>query len=117
MEDAKDAYEKCTVHGGIGVQPPTRVTDRSGRGEAVISEVKAYGDVVIRFISFGDGHAEGEGISPTFLPNFEDVEQHARTVEDSNFGLQRADHIVGNVWDLVETVRRFGHETFLRVFT
>lgn len=101
------------MHGGIGVQPPTRVIDRSGRGEAVISEVKAYGDVVIRFVSFGDGHAGDEAISATFLPNFEDVEQNARRVEDSNFGLQRADHIVGNVWDLVETVRLFDHETFL----
>lgn len=133
MENAKEAYDRCVENGGVGVQPPVRVSDRAGRGSATISEVHAYGDVVLRFISFGggsegvsgegeeEGEGEGEGGSAgagggegvtscggfrgAFLPNFVDVEGGG---ERENFGLERADHIVGNVWDMVESVRETG---------
>lgn len=100
------------------VQPPTRVSDLDGRGAATISEVRAYGDVVLRFISFGaesgaDGAKEEEGggggreaggFTGAFLPNFVDVADAGGAVRE-DFGLQRADHIVGNVWDMLEHVR------------
>eukprot|EP00904_Undaria_pinnatifida_P006365 jgi/Undpi1/2859/HiC_scaffold_14.g06236.m1 len=163
VDDAALAYEQCLSHSGRGgggsggvsvsVQPPARVTDRDGRGSATIAEVKAYGDVVLRFISF-DGHrAGGRGntgaggetaaaaklkseteagtetntasntefgntepgtdsemeadtdgaFSGAFLPNFVDVgggEPGAGPPQ--GYGLERADHIVGNVWDMLE---------------
>lgn len=53
VEDAADAYEEATANGGVGVLPPTRLEDVEGGagGGAVISEVKLYGDVVLRFVS------------------------------------------------------------------
>lgn len=111
VEDATHAYEQCLSHGGVGVQLPTEVADKEGRGVATISEVHAYGDVVLRFISFG-GVTTGAGagdesvtdgaFSGAFLPNFVDV---ASDGARQDFGLQRADHIVGNVWDMLESVR------------
>lgn len=121
VEDAAHAYEQCIEHCGsdgsnASVRRPTRVTDVDGRGGATISEVRAYGDVVLRFISFepeskmvgegdvggGEGGGDRGGFEGAFLPNFVDVEgDEAR----EDFGLQRADHIVGNVWDLLEQVR------------
>lgn len=106
------------------MQAPSLVTDKDGRGSATISEVRAYGDVVLRFISFSEGEGgvstlsedgrggvqEGtgddsaEGFSGAFLPNFEDVKGDKK----ADFGLQRADHIVGNVWDMLESVRNEG---------
>lgn len=123
VEDAAHAYEQCIERCGsdgssASVRRPTRVTDVDGRGGATISEVRAYGDVVLRFISFeepeskmvgegavggdADGGGRGGGFEGAFLPNFVDV-QGGEARED--FGLQRADHIVGNVWDMLEQVR------------
>lgn len=145
VEDAADAYNRClersrdtagtgTGTGGGGgdgevgvvnpsVQPPTRVLDLDGRGAATISEVRAYGDVVLRFISFEEpkqeqgkqGEEEGRGgggegatgFTGAFLPNFVDVgggEGGGGAGSREDFGLQRADHIVGNVWDMLEHV-------------
>jgi len=53
VDDAADAYAQCTTNGGVGVLPPTRLADCKGGagGGATISEVKLYGDVVLRFVS------------------------------------------------------------------
>lgn len=81
-----------------------------------MAEVHAYGDVVLRLISFDScttatgGEAIGNAgreFSGNFLPNFDDVRGGQGPCED--FGLQRADHIVGNVWDMFETVRSALH--------
>lgn len=179
MDDAALAYEQCVTHGGsgvgntsgagggVGVQPPARVTDRDGRGSATIAEVKAYGDVVLRFISFDhdsgnpaeagktarddggvaaaaaavtmkmkagtkseteSGRSESSTESKTesrtdsetgsksdgafsgaFLPNFVDVAGgDSGAGPPTGYGLERADHIVGNVWDMLEHVREAG---------
>jgi hypothetical protein len=53
VEDAADAFAQATANGGVGVLPPTRLDDTKGGagGGAVVSEVKLYGDVVLRFVS------------------------------------------------------------------
>lgn len=129
IEDARGAYEQCTSHGGVGIQPPTFVEDSDGRGGVTISEIRAYGDVVLRFISFGSGRADEQGekekghgataevrvvdqeekksFSGAFLPNFQDMEISGKAAARGDFGLQRPDHIVGNVWDLLESVRGY----------
>ncbi|CAN0084784.1 unnamed protein product, partial [Ectocarpus sp. 12 AP-2014] len=67
VEDAAHAYEQCIERCGsdgsnASVRRPTRVTDVDGRGGATISEVRAYGDVVLRFISFEpESKIVGEG--------------------------------------------------------
>ncbi|CAM9519505.1 unnamed protein product [Ascophyllum nodosum] len=116
VEDAEHAYEQCTAHGAVGVQAPTRVADQNGRGEVVISEVRAVGDVVLRFISFESAEgSSGEGSDHwSFLPNFEDVPPR---VAREGFGLQRLDHAVLNVWDLLESVDHLAGITGMHEFS
>ncbi|CAM9857765.1 unnamed protein product [Discosporangium mesarthrocarpum] len=60
-----------------------------GGGSATISEVHAYGDVVLRFVSFNGFHGLDGGGPQACM----------------DYGLQRLDHAAGNVWDLCERVR------------
>jgi hypothetical protein len=66
-----------------------------------MAEIKLYGDVVLRLV--GEDHFEG-----AFLPNFEDIRP---PTEDGHvgagvgrYGIERFDHIVGNVWSLPKTL-------------
>jgi len=73
------------------VLPPTRVSDE--RGEATVAEVKLYGDVVLRFLSSPGGCGAWTcvpGYRVTPLP-----------VSPRKPVVVRADHIVGNVFDLL----------------
>ena len=62
MDDAAEAYARAVADGGVGVLEPTEMADCEGGegGAAVISEVKLYGDVVLRFVS-GDDKARARG--------------------------------------------------------
>ena len=51
MVDAREAYEVATANGAVSVQPPTVLHDGSGGGSKTVSEVVAYGDCVLRFVS------------------------------------------------------------------
>lgn len=51
VDDAKEAYDVATANGAVGVQPPTVLTDDGGNGSTTVSEVVAYGDCVLRFVS------------------------------------------------------------------
>lgn len=61
VDDAAEAYAQATANGGAGVLPPTAIADCEGGagGSAVVSEVKLYGDVVLRFVS-GDYKVGGQ---------------------------------------------------------
>lgn len=89
VDDAATAHKAATANGGVSVMEPQEVSDKASGDTAVLSEVKAYGDVVLRFVSgpYSDAH----------LPRFIAVEP-----EGSTFGLQRLDHCVGNVPELFE---------------
>lgn len=47
--DAAEAYKVSVANGAKGVRVPTTLQDNTG--QAVVSEVALYGDVVLRFIS------------------------------------------------------------------
>ncbi|KAF1791098.1 Glyoxalase/Bleomycin resistance protein/Dihydroxybiphenyl dioxygenase [Phytophthora cactorum] len=49
--DAKAAYEISVQNGGVGVQEPHTLTDKKSGKTTIVSEVKLYGDVVIRWVS------------------------------------------------------------------
>lgn len=89
VDDAATAHKAATASGGVSVMEPQEVSDKASGDTAVLSEVRAYGDVVLRFVSgsYSDAH----------LPQFIAVEP-----EGSTFGLQRLDHCVGNVPELFE---------------
>jgi 4-hydroxyphenylpyruvate dioxygenase len=111
VEDAAAAYDACIAHGGQGVTAPIE----SAAGYTV-SEVAAYGDVVLRFVSPAADWAE------PFLPGFQSIEQQQHQPEQSanqqasTCGLHRIDHAVGNVWDLSEAVSRIGTMTGMHNF-
>ena len=51
VDDARQAFEVSTANGAEGVLPPTELQDCNSNTSAVVSEVRAYGDCVLRFIS------------------------------------------------------------------
>jgi 4-hydroxyphenylpyruvate dioxygenase len=91
VDDARQAYETATANGAEGVLPPTQLRDENGGGASVVSEIRAYGDCVLRFVS---GDYQGP-----YLPNFEAVDSR-----QESYGLRRLDHAVGNVHKMAETV-------------
>jgi 4-hydroxyphenylpyruvate dioxygenase len=88
--DATAAYEEGIKGGAIGHTAPYTVVDRKSGKSMVISEIKQFGDVIIRWIS---GDYDG-----AVLPNYEDVP----VVTSNSYGIHRIDHIVSNVPKLFE---------------
>ncbi|KAG7399502.1 hypothetical protein PHYBOEH_008737 [Phytophthora boehmeriae] len=89
--DAKAAYEISVKNGGVGVLEPKVIKDKDSGKATTISEVKLYGDVVVRWVS---GDFDG-----AFVPGYE-----ACSGPDVSIGIQRLDHCVGNVPKLIEAV-------------
>lgn len=92
VDDAAEAYAISTANGGIGVHPPVTLSDEATGTRLVFSEIKLYGDCVLRFVS---GDYEG-----AYLPGYAAVTD-APCV---SYGLQRLDHAVGNVHELIPQV-------------
>ena len=92
--DAAEAYNAATANGAVGVLAPVTVTDRKTGKSATYSEIKQFGDVVLRWVS-------GDYTGPV-LPNYEPVEVPAGS--NNTCGLDRIDHIVSNVPNLFEAV-------------
>lgn len=90
VADAEQAYKISTENGAIGVTPPFTMSDDDGT--VVISEIKLYDDVVLRFIQKGD-------FKGPYVPNYTKVDSMPL-----NYGLKRIDHIVGNVPKLLDQV-------------
>ncbi|RHY14168.1 hypothetical protein DYB32_010871, partial [Aphanomyces invadans] len=91
VEDAKAAYEISVAHGAEGVNPPLELKDATTGQVTVVSEVKLYGEVVLRYVS---GNFTGR-----YLPGYENVDG-----PDVSIGLQRLDHAVGNLPNLLEAM-------------
>lgn len=91
-KDAAVAYERCVASGGTGVFAPQTLVDRDTGKSTTMSEIKLYGDTVIRWIS-GD-------FTGRCLPNYDSV----AVTKPQNFGIYRVDHIVSNVPKLFEAV-------------
>ncbi|KAL5977009.1 4-hydroxyphenylpyruvate dioxygenase [Asimina triloba] len=89
VADAVSAFEISVAHGAEPSSSPTRMGGRDG---AWLAEVRLYGNVVLRYVSF-------EEPEPVFLPGFEAVESYPL-----DYGILRLDHAVGNVTSLAEAV-------------
>ncbi|KDD74142.1 hypothetical protein H632_c1538p1, partial [Helicosporidium sp. ATCC 50920] len=92
VDDAAEAFRIATENGAVAMQSPVVLEDASGAGKLTVSEVKLYGDVALRFVS-GDYHG-------VYMPGYEATPE----APVQNFGLQRVDHAVGNVPDLIAQV-------------
>eukprot|EP00271_Cylindrocystis_brebissonii_P013236 TRINITY_DN32930_c0_g1_i1.p1 TRINITY_DN32930_c0_g1~~TRINITY_DN32930_c0_g1_i1.p1 ORF type:complete len:425 (-),score=78.19 TRINITY_DN32930_c0_g1_i1:1320-2594(-) len=98
VKDAVEAFTVSVANGAKAVSEPMVIPSEAG-GSATISEVSLYGDVVMRFVSF-------DNFQGLFLPLYEKVENSAVM----SHGLQRIDHVVGNVpvlMDAIKYVARF----------
>eukprot|EP00242_Pyramimonas_sp_CCMP2087_P016785 CAMPEP_0198211876 /NCGR_PEP_ID=MMETSP1445-20131203/25394_1 /TAXON_ID=36898 /ORGANISM="Pyramimonas sp., Strain CCMP2087" /LENGTH=443 /DNA_ID=CAMNT_0043886227 /DNA_START=137 /DNA_END=1464 /DNA_ORIENTATION=- len=106
VDDARKAYEVTTANGGVGVTKPHVLEHRGEEGGSVtLSEVHLYGEVVLRFVSM-------HGYDGPFLPNYEPEKSSSYEL----FGIQRMDHVVGNVHDLLEAVDYVTHMTGFHEF-
>ena len=92
VDDAEVAYDQCVANGGIPVLKTVTLVDETTKGSVKLSEIKAYGDVVLRFVS-------KHGYTGAFLPKYEKVDAPV-----FSYGLERVDHVVGNVPRMKEVV-------------
>lgn len=86
VDSAFSAYSTAVSRGAKPMSPPILLSDN----KTAIAEVHLYGDVVLRFVSYGDGTNEW------FLPGFERVNDEA-SYHELDYGIRRLDHAVGNV--------------------
>ncbi|XP_062105716.1 4-hydroxyphenylpyruvate dioxygenase-like [Humulus lupulus] len=102
VDDAEVAFANSVAHGATPSSPPLTLGDG-----AVISEVRLYGDVVLRYVSY---KTQDPNPNPSlcFLPGFEPVVAES---EPLDFGIRRLDHAVGNVPELVPAV------SYVKAFT
>ncbi|GMI76279.1 4-hydroxyphenylpyruvate dioxygenase, phytoene desaturation 1 [Hibiscus trionum] len=85
VDDAETAFAISVSHGALPSSPPITLGNNN---EATLSEVKLYGDVVLRYISYNKN-------IDSFLPGFEKLEDGLSYPLD--YGIRRLDHAVGNV--------------------
>jgi 4-hydroxyphenylpyruvate dioxygenase len=85
VEDAASAWKETTKRGGKSYMEPKTLSDE--QGEAVISGIHTYGDVVHLFV-------ERDDYRGPFLPGFRRWES---AYNPPATGLQHVDHCVGNV--------------------
>ncbi|AAF24813.1 4-hydroxyphenylpyruvate dioxygenase [Arabidopsis thaliana] len=89
VEDAESAFSISVANGAIPSSPPIVLNEA-----VTIAEVKLYGDVVLRYVSYKAEDTE----KSEFLPGFERVEDASSFPLD--YGIRRLDHAVGNVPEL-----------------
>jgi len=102
VSNATEAYEKSTGKGepdadtyAKGRTPPTTLKDENGT--VVISEIFIYGDTILRFVEYIEGY------TGLFLPLYQAVTDPSPL----DYGIQRMDHVVGNVPELDTVVENF----------
>lgn len=96
VEDVQATFDTMVQNGGIAVLSPVIVKDANPEmGSCAMAEVSLYGDVVIRLIDARD-------YKGSFLPNYESMA--APGTKLGKYGVDRMDHIVGNVHSLQATL-------------
>ncbi|KAL1530858.1 hypothetical protein AB1Y20_001752 [Prymnesium parvum] len=96
VSDAARAFDAAVEGGAFPLAEPF-VDDKTG---VCISEVRLYpdGDVRLRFVS-------GAHLSELpFLPGYRDLRDAEGVAAAGKYGIERVDHVVGNVKDLLSTV-------------
>lgn len=102
-KDAKLAFDQSVEQGAHPVVDPVRIESSDSRG-CMVAEVQLYDDVVLRYVSFDDPISSDTPQRQPFLPHLAPVEGKIAT--RATFGIQRIDHAVGNVPDLLQALNR-----------
>ena len=98
VTDVKAAYIALVEGGAKSVLAPITVYDSdTARGYVDFAEVSLYGDVVLRLLTTSNFKGK-------MLPNFKDLDGKKDSDRIGRFGIQRFDHIVGNLWSLQPTM-------------
>ncbi|KAI3436403.1 hypothetical protein D9Q98_005820 [Chlorella vulgaris] len=92
VDDAAEAFRISTSRGGDPVSPPWTRTDATSGTSCTCAEIRLYGDCVLRFVS--------GGFQGPFLPGYQPIPDSPQV----SYGLQRLDHAVGNVAELIPQV-------------
>ena len=109
VADASEAYRISTENGAVGVLQPTKLLDKVSGEMMDISEIRMFGDVVIRWVS-------GTFLGP-MLPNYQPTNtSHLGSKSSSTFGILRLDHSVSNVPKLFEAVDYLAAATGMHEF-
>ena len=97
VDNVCDAYNTIINNNGQSILSPLRINDNDHtKGYIDLAEVSLYGDVVLRLIN-------SSSFKGKFLPNFNDIGDSNPSNSNSKnatYGLERFDHIVGNLWSL-----------------
>jgi len=99
VEDAREAYKIATGRGAIGIVEPCVLSNAHDKGSVIMSEILIYNEddkdplhksqTTLRFMQY-------DGYEGPFIPGY-------RAVKDPhplNYGIQRMDHVVGNVFTM-----------------
>jgi len=118
VEDAVAAYKVATSSGGIGMLEPTVLpaSKEEGGGKVIIAEVIIYNqedpknplaksDTVLRFI-------QKDNYDGPFIPGYKRVKDPSPL----NYGIQRIDHVVGNVYSLEAIIKDLKSWTGMHTF-
>jgi 4-hydroxyphenylpyruvate dioxygenase len=108
VQNVTHAYEMLISNGGVSVLSPHiwEEDDEQNKGYVSIAEVQLYGDTVLRLINLDHFHG-------TFLPYFQSMtlSNKKKTPDMGFFGINRIDHVVGNLWELAPVVQRIQNMT------
>lgn len=108
VDDVPNAFAFMVNNGGKPIYSPITVHDRdSTRGYCVLAEVCLYGDVSLRLV-------DAKNYKGSFLPNFEDIKiAGVPPAKLGKYGIDRIDHVVGNVHSLQDTLSYIKRMTVL----
>ncbi len=87
VPDARAAFDGAVTRGAEPALDPSVLHD--GSGQAGVSAIRLYGDVLMGFVDRGDYHG-------AFLPGYEAIDGN-RDPDLKGVGIAAIDHIVGNV--------------------
>jgi len=107
VENTHDSYNEAIANGAISFKPPYSITD--SKNTVTIAEVKLYGDVVMRFVSYSDNY------DCRYYPKYKPT-QIDQSFDATLF--TTVDHVVGNVPnmnDVIKYIKQFtGFNTFAK---
>jgi len=106
VDNVSEAFDTMIANGGKAVLAPTTISDGIGLGNVDLAELQLYGDVILRLLNTDEYTGD-------FLPNFQNVPPSSNF---KTYGLERFDHIVGNVWSLEPVISNLMEMTGFHTF-